>query len=275
MRIDLEHMRKLHKIQLEMFGELKRVMDELNICYYFVHGSLLGAVTSHQFIEEDDDIDIAIFRQDYERLMKNGNNIVSSNFFIQDCKNDDFPLGFAKMRRNNTEFYQPVIERCKCHKGIYIDIFPIDFVSEKENLLFQVKNKILQARINSRLNIPRGLKQKGLAIVSKVLYPSYQQAIKKRETLYAMLDSSKYVSIFSGKPTEQRLLNCWFGEGVQIEFCGIMVNCPSNYDAYLTTIYGAKYREKNPAEHRMFDNGMVEISACYVDFGDGEVIGQK
>jgi lipopolysaccharide cholinephosphotransferase len=133
MRITLKHMQKLHAIQLDMFQELKRVMDELDVRYYFVHGSLLSAVTTHRFIEEDDDIDIAIFRKDYERLLEKGNEIVSPDYLIQGSKNDDFPISFAKFRKNGTEFRQPILTKHDCHKGIYIDIFPIDYVPNEES----------------------------------------------------------------------------------------------------------------------------------------------
>ena len=275
MLITLEEMRKLHTIQLEMFKELMRVMEELNIRYYFVHGSLLSAVTTHQFIEEDDDIDIAIFRDDYERLLKKGNDIVFSKYFIQGYQNDDFPLEFAKFRNKETEFYQPVLEKYNCNKGIYIDIFPIDFVPEKEPGIMKVKRFLLQTRIKSRLKIKRGVKQRIFLVLATLIYPSYRIAVKKREKLYASYCSSKYVSIFGGKSSEQHMNCCWFGEGHTAKFCGIEVNCPSNYDEYLTRIYGDQYQDKNPAEDRISPDKKVEISATYVDFGDGDVIGYK
>ena len=150
MLIDLETMKKIHDIQLEMISELIKVMERLNIKYYFVHGSLLGAITNQNFIPEDDDIDIAIFREDYNRLLKYGNDYLSSDdYFIQSSLNDDFPLSCAKMRNSRTAFIQPVLDRYKCNKGIYIDIFPIDYASKIN--IFAYKEKFLSIRINSRL----------------------------------------------------------------------------------------------------------------------------
>lgn len=275
MYITLEQMRMLHAIQLEMFQELKRVMEELGIRYYFVHGSLLSAVTTHEFIEEDDDIDIAIFREDYERLLEQGNHIVSSKYFIQGSKNDDFPLSFAKFRKRETEFYQPILKNCNCNKGIYIDIFPIDFVPEVENPVLKVKRLLLQTRINSRLQTERSSKKRCLEFFSKLVYPSYRAAVNKREALYSSCSSSEYVTIFGGKHSEQRMLRRWFGEGDVFEFCGIAVNCPTDYDAYLSRIYGPNYRVKNPAEDRIAMDKTVEVSASYIDFGGGNVIGSK
>ena len=275
MLITLEQMRKLHAVQLEMFKELRRVMEELGIRYYFVHGSLLGAVTSHRFIEEDDDIDIAIFRKDYDRLLEKGNKIIDSNYFIQDSRNDDFPLGFAKLRNCKTEFNQPILKRFKCNKGIYIDIFPIDFVLENERFTTKIKRYLLQARIAGRLHMERTFKQTCLFWLSLALYPSYRNAVKKREFLYSSCESSEYVTIFGGKATEQRMPCRWFGEGIQSEFCGLKVNCPMDYNAYLTRIYGEDFENKNPAAKRISADKKIEISASFVDFGGGDVVGQK
>ena len=109
-------------------------------------------------------------------------------------------------------------------------------------------------------------------VLARLLYPSYSEAIKKREALYASCPPSEYVSIFGGKATEQRMLYQWFGEGITADFCGIKVNCPTDYDAYLTRIYGAEYLHKNPAEDRISTDNMVEVSASYIDFGGGYVI---
>ena len=75
MFIDLKTMDQMHSIQFEMLKELIKVMDTLQVKYYFVHGSLLGAIRQHDFIIEDDDIDIAVPRNDYNRLMQEGNGL--------------------------------------------------------------------------------------------------------------------------------------------------------------------------------------------------------
>ena len=96
MLIDQNTMDMIHNIQLEMLKELIRVMNLLRIKYYFVHGSLLGAIRDNDFIAEDDDIDIAIFREDYNRLMYHGQAMMAPQFFLQNSANDRFPLSFGK-----------------------------------------------------------------------------------------------------------------------------------------------------------------------------------
>ena len=96
------------------------------------------------------------------------------------------------------------------------------------------------------------------------------------EAIYGRrVDGILHLGRVGGKTSEQRILGCWFGEGQIAEFCGMKVTCPSNYDAYLTRIYGKNYLEKNPAAERIAADKKVEISASYIDFGEGKAIGHK
>ena len=269
MLIDEKTMMQMHEKQFEMFCVLKEVMDKMGIKYYFVHGSLLGAVTIEDFILEDDDIDIAVFRKDYERLITEGNDYLPTNYFIQSSLNDDFPLAFAKIRDNNTAFIQPVLNNYKCNKGIYIDIFPIDYQVEGKisNLLFSFRERLLSERINGRL-----LRVKRRSILDIILnltgyirYPFYKQAIQKREELYISLKKTNLVRITNGKSKEKSMPREWFGQGEMHQFHGIQVNCPDNYDAYLKRIYSEDYLHFNPA-HKRINQNRIEVSADTIDF---------
>lgn len=265
MLIDYETMSKIHDIQLEMMKELIQVMEILNIKYFFVHGSLLGAITRENFIQEDDDIDIAIIREDYNRLLRFGNNHLPDKYFLQSSLNDDFPLSFAKMRNSRTSFIQPILNEYKCNKGIYIDIFPIDYTQKSKIMKF--KEKLLSLRINSRLSYKENSSLRSLLIkrISLFLFPSYQKAIELRESIYNNRPISSYVDLTNGKASEQYIPLEWFGDGIIKTFNGINIICPSMYEKYLTKIYGMNYHNINPAEDRMYADKHIEISANILD----------
>ena len=266
MKIDLNTMNEMHKIQLEMMAELIRVMDVLDIKYYFVHGSLLGAVTKNDFIVEDDDIDIAIFRDDYNKLLTNGNKYLDERYFLQCSLNDDFPLAFAKMRNNNTAFIQPILKECSCNKGIYIDIFPIDYCPS--SIVEEIKEKFLSFRINQKLYTTEKIsfKKRIAKCIVKVLYPSYKKAILKREKMYSSRKKMEFVNITNGKKKERNIPVQWFDEICIKKFSGLDVMCPAEYHNYLKKIYGEDYFEFNPAIDRISDNNLVEISAELLSF---------
>ena len=264
MLIDQTTMDLMHDLQYEMLKELIRVMDLLHIRYFFVHGSLLGAIRDNDFIAEDDDIDIAIFREDYNRLMYHGQALMMPQYFLQNSVNDRFPLSFAKMRKNDTAFIQPVLKNVNCNKGIYIDIFPIDY--ENTNILFRAKRFLLDMRISQILDTgPRSLKRKILATVSKVLYRSYDRALLKREVLFSSTQKNNYLVIYGGKLSEKHMPAAWFEDWAFFPFREIEVACPSGYASYLKRIYGENYLNHNPADTRI-EGKQIEISADILDF---------
>lgn len=265
MLIDLDTMGKMHDVQYEMMTELKTVLDRLNIKYYFVHGSLLGAVTVGGFIPEDDDIDIAIFRDDYNKLIKYGHKYLKKYYFLQASTTDDFPLAFAKMRDSRTTFRQPVLAGYGCNKGIYIDIFPIDYVTK--SYTERLKEKILTLRLNSRLPINSSSFLRWSAkVVATLIYPSWQGAANKREMLYSKREPASFVNVTNGKASEQSIPVELFGEGVSFKFRDMSVTCPLMYAEYLEIIYGKNFEAYNPAEDRMFEGELVKISADHIDF---------
>ena len=264
MLIDQTTMDTLHDIQFEMLKELIRVMDLLQIKYYFVHGSLLGAIRDHEFIAEDDDIDIAIFRDDYNRLMYYGQTLLSPQYFLQNSANDKYPLSFGKMRKNDTAFIQPVLERIDCNKGVYIDIFPLDY--EDNSLLFRIKKTLLETRISQLLNTgTRSWKMRILGILAKFFCLSYDSALLKREVLFSSAKKSEHLIVHGGKTSERNMPAAWFEEQVFFEFRDIQVAGPSGYVSYLKRIYGEDYLNHNPAGKRI-EGKKIEISADVLDF---------
>lgn len=265
MFIDTETMNKMHELQYEMLKELIRVMDELNVRYYFVHGSLLGAIREHDFILEDDDIDIAVPRKDYNLLMSEGNKLLPGHLFLQNSVNDDFPLAFGKLRNSDTAFIQPVLDNYNCNQGMYIDIFPIDY-SPTRPFWREKKIKLMSLRINSKIERGNSLKHKLVNLAAKILYPSLERTMQRREKLLSSQKETHQVSIYGGKPTELRMPSEWFGRGKAVRFVDINVNCPDNTEEYLTRIYGKDYINHNPAHDRISNDLKVEISARKISF---------
>ena len=119
-----EHQQALYVV----LCELDRICDKLNIPYFLFAGSLLGAVRHQGFIPWDDDLDIIMMRQDYERFLNEAPQILDcENFYVQAEFSDHWPMFFSKLRLNGTtclEKYYP--KDPLVHQGVYIDIFPCD-----------------------------------------------------------------------------------------------------------------------------------------------------
>ncbi len=124
-----EEFRRLQLIELDMALELDRVCRKNDIKYSIYAGTMLGAVRHKGFIPWDDDIDIAMLREDYERFKAVADELDPGICFFQDHETDpEYRWGYAKLRRTGTEFIRAGQEHIKCQTGVCIDIFPMDDV---------------------------------------------------------------------------------------------------------------------------------------------------
>ena len=127
--IDLtpEQFRKLQLTELDLLDEFDRVCRKNNIGYVLVGGSLLGAVRHKGFIPWDDDADIAMLREDYERFKLHLDELNSEICFFQDHDTDpEYRWGYGKLRRTGTKYVRVGQEHLKCRTGIFVDVFPMD-----------------------------------------------------------------------------------------------------------------------------------------------------
>jgi lipopolysaccharide cholinephosphotransferase len=265
MNMTYEEVCSMNKVQLQIFKEFARVCQNLGLTYYMIHGSLLGAILHNGFFPYDDDIDVAMPRKDYEILMEKGQELLPKQYFLQSHQTEsEYPLSFAKLRKTDTAFIQPVMKNFRINKGIYIDIFPIDYYPENHFSIsfIKIKEIISNVRISCKMNYEQNqpFSKKILRLCSKLICPSLEKAIQKRVSLFSKVSKGEKVITVGGKLQERGIPENWFGEGVPIAFEDIIVNCPTKYTEYLTCIYG-DYEHYNPAGNYMNEDGTVTVSA--------------
>ena len=126
-------LRKLQLTQLEILEKIDEICCENNIPYSLYAGTLLGAVRHQAFIPWDDDLDICMSRDNYERFLKLWKEVKPEGFILQNKENTPkFTQSFTKIRKEHTTFLQYDWEREKYHTGIFIDIFPFDRIPKKK-----------------------------------------------------------------------------------------------------------------------------------------------
>lgn len=123
---------KVWKVEQEILDVIHKICIENELKYTLAYGTLLGAVRHGGFIPWDDDIDIIMPREDYEKLVRIWDSVAPRNFLLQDYRKDlDDTNNFVKIRKNHTTFIQSEDEKKKIfHKGIFVDIFPADRVAK-------------------------------------------------------------------------------------------------------------------------------------------------
>lgn len=130
MQLEEEILHKIWETELEILDVIHRVCIENNLKYSLAFGSLIGAVRHGGFIPWDDDIDIIMPREDYQKLLSLWRKYAPEDYMLQNKEtNEDFTQNFTKIRKNHTTFLQDKNEQKKSyHKGIFVDITPCDRV---------------------------------------------------------------------------------------------------------------------------------------------------
>lgn len=128
-----KQIKTIQKVDLLLLKEFDRICRKLDIGYFICGGSMLGYVRHGGFIPWDDDIDVGMLREDYNRFLAEGGKELSDRFFLQTRESDpEIPYLFSKIRMNNTEYITEYNENRNFHKGICLDLFPFDFLPDNE-----------------------------------------------------------------------------------------------------------------------------------------------
>lgn len=244
-----EMLRSLQLIQLECLVELDRICTKHNINYSIDGGTLLGAVRHKGFIPWDDDIDVIMLRNEYEKFFEICKTEMDTDrFFLQEHRTDPYyRVGYSRIRRKNTVYIRAGQEHMKHQTGVLIDIFVLD--NSPDNSLLKYIHRALcflfrkilwseTGKIVSKNVFQRGLYALLSLIPSGFAFWGFdalaKQCNKKQTSLvkhYAMTYPNPKVNGF-GTPVD--LLD----DFVRVEFEGSMFMSVKEYDRYLTLLYG-------------------------------------
>lgn len=244
-------MNELQNKELEILKHFIRVCDELNLKYYLVCGSALGAVKYGGFIPWDDDIDVALPRDDYEKFLQEAPSRLPGYLFLQNYRTDpEFPMIITKIRDSRTTMIESDFADLSINHGICIDVFPLDgYPSDnKEVKSFEKRKKYFQRRLFARTMGKRATF--GLNFRTTIIWILYRFFGYCKDTALLI---SKYENHLASYPVDGSEMVCnhgnWqgsleyasavqYGEGVFLNFEGINVRVPEKYDIYLRQKYG-------------------------------------
>ena len=262
-----DQLKKLQKIELDILLHVVKFCDINSIKYFLIGGTLLGAIRHKGFIPWDDDIDIGMFRDDYEKFLKLfPEHILNKNLYIQNKRNTpDVPYLFTKIRLKGSVAIDRETQHAKFKKGIFIDIFPLDKVPEKDDLILALKYRLVTLlKLISMYKI--GFKS--------LKYPSINFFLKCFSLLLNMKFINnlfeKFMLSFNNKDlsfvtsfgsgfhyTKQRFLIEDYGKGILKEFEGHMFNIPLKFEKILIQLYG-DYK-KVPSKEKQVSHSFIKI----------------
>lgn len=240
---------------LVLLETIDRVCREHDITYYLTDGSLLGAVRHGGFIPWDDDMDIAMPRADYDKLMAHADEWVPQPFFIVTHDNTpQYPKYFAKLEDTSTTIVENFY--LGYAGGIYMDIFPLDEVPDNKLLRtvhfykFNLLRRLQYLQFRDPYKHGRGVRSWLPLLVRKVFSRSWVHR-RMQETLREYQGQSRCHVLMSHDNKLRCNAKDVFGLPARMEFEGIEANVPSQPEQFLTDIYGDNYMMLPPEEERV------------------------
>lgn len=257
-------------VLLELLEEFDRVSQKHNISYTLFAGSALGAVRHGGIIPWDDDLDVAMLRDEYERFLKIAPAELTEKYYLQAEGSKHWPLCFSKLRKNNTTYlekYHP--KDTKTHQGIYVDIFPLDNASD--NALIRK----LQFYA-SRVAVAKGLWKRGYetnSLKKKVfmafccllpLKPFVKLAMLKKKRDTQCVQSFLACTSRYKKGIYKRE---WVSKTVEMDFAHLKVPVPAGYDGVLKTLYGDYMRIPSEEERKIKEHAvLIDTERNYTEY---------
>lgn len=247
---------EIKSIQLHILKEVDAICRENNIKYFLTGGTLLGAIRHGGYIPWDDDIDIALLRPEYDKLIealkkcsdKNSIHILTSD------NNPNHIWPFAKVIHEDTIVYELGVEL-----GVNIDIFPIDSLFDDRKKCERFINRINFIRKFINLKLLENVDRKGL--FKRIIITSLRKVIKpipiiyfvkKVEKILSRLrhNDSKYVAAVVGAwGSKEIILRESISETIMHKFENGEYPIPVGYDHILSSLYG-DYMQLPPIEKR-------------------------
>ena len=240
-------MKKVWAVELDLLEQLKAVCERHGLTYYAGGGTMLGAVRHKGFIPWDDDIDVFMFREDYEKLLALGDEFPAP-YFLQTAYNDkNYSRGHAQLRHSGTT---GILLSEKGHytfnQGIFLDIFPLDEVPDDPTLKVKQQKQVgLWVKLlAATVRYPGSVKKTPAKtlIHHALFWVPYRWAYRQMEkacTKYNGTGCSRVALISFGHQLEQWVLpKKAFDKAKEVPFEYTTITIPEGYDQVLSTAYG-------------------------------------
>lgn len=259
-KYDDETLKHLQQVSLMILKDFIKICEENNLTYYIYAGSLLGTIRHQGFIPWDDDVDVIMFRKDFDKLSEiflDSNN--SKYDFFNVVNEEDYFYTFGRIGLKGTKFEDWWANQVDYKTQIFIDIFILDNIPNNKIKRFIHKYRSF---ILNQLTIYAVLKYENFSRVKEIIQQSIYYLLKiipiKSTTI-----KQRCVNSFSKYKDENCEEVCDFPATCQmpifnkndfippkkLKFENIEVNVPNDYDRVLKIIYG-DYMELPPEDER-------------------------
>lgn len=246
----------LKEVEFEILKMFRSFCEENNIRYYLSNGTLLGAVKYKKFIPWDDDVDVFVPREDYNRLLSLFKDSDRYRLFAFE-REPGFLYPFAKLCDMTTRKIEGNFDN-GVELGVDIDVFPLDawngdLATARKELKYISKNRFCMGL--AKRNKPDSINPVKRLIKGMVML--YCKMFGAKHYLKKIIRASSNVSLYGAQYVgckawciygEREIIPAEvFADTAEVEFEGEMFTAPSGYDKYLRSLYG-NYIDDPPVE---------------------------
>ena len=266
-----ETLQKIQKEELEILLYFDRFCRDNCLKYSLAYGTLIGAARHKGFIPWDDDIDVFMPRNDFEKLKQKFNSKTDIFFFQCFVTDQNYLFPYGKIRKNGTIFKEKKLEKNTINHGFFIDIFPVDGVREKafkrDNFYIRFYNTLLHSKFISNKYRQGRIKLFYSFVKILSVFATRKTCMKRIEHRFEIInkqcDGKRLRNYFTSCQWVFFSGNCFDNDNlIEIEFENHMFMCFKNYESVLNLIYG-DYKKMPPIEKQICVHEISELS-----FGD-------
>ena len=252
---------EIKEVELGVMDYIHNICNEKGINYSLAYGSLLGAVRHKGFIPWDDDLDIALKRDEYDKLYQAILEDNNSIYKIVSWENDSrYPYPFYRVYDSRTVYENNYIQN-DIELGICVDVFPFDDYKDvnKEITKLDMYRRLSVYTLYGIRNKEAGIKNiiRYLMLVVFRLTRVKTWNKKLNDCSKVSVDSEHIDYLMESKKYSTKIDAKALDKVVEFKFEDRTYNIPADYDHILTTIYGADYMEIPPLEKRIQHDDFV------------------
>ena len=256
---EVTDIREIQQMELGIMEYIHETCQKIGVKYFLAYGSLIGAVRHKGFIPWDDDMDICMLREDYEKLQDYLISNPDERYEVMSYKNNlNYVYPFMKVQDNQTYLLEEDV-RIDSNMGIYVDIFPVDGyeddVNFKNKMTKLIKKRQLSCYTFKGITNTKSVLNSLIRYISVIIFyftntnkyvAQIEELAKSRKVPnYEEVDYLIYKDM--NKPVWRRE---WLEQVTTGTFEGKEFMIPKNYHEILTSDYG-DYMQLPPVEQRV------------------------
>lgn len=261
-------LKKIQSVEMEILKDFMDICDRNGLDYFGIAGTGIGALRHGGFIPWDDDIDVAMPRDDFEKLLDLVEEEMGDKYLIMNTERyPNYPLMTTRMTMRGTKFKEEALKNIDAPLGIFLDLYPLDKVSDNpKEVRKQARDAWFWSKVLILRSIPfpmlgfSGAKAKiihaicgMIHLILKIcrvpktwIYKKVYEAetrsnhYEKTKNLDFYCDTTPYMNLYAVKDIYPLR---------KMKFEDVKLNFPNNLDNNLTAMYG-DYMQLPPEEKR-------------------------